>query len=63
MAGQLSPLIVRSQDRLTQPKLPHLAAEIEARAFRQAHIQDEQVGVMLAGIVDALTTGAFQSTV
>ena len=42
------------QDRLAQPQLAHLAAEVEARAVGQAHVEDDQVRVLVAGVADAL---------
>ena len=36
-----------------QTKLPHLAANIKTGAIRQAHIKDNQVRVVLAGVSNA----------
>ncbi len=47
------------QDRLAQPQLAHLAAEIEARSVGQAHVEDDQVRVLVAGEADTLAAGRF----
>jgi hypothetical protein len=35
-----------------QAPLPDLAADIKAGAIRQAHIEDDQMGMLVAGIAD-----------
>ena len=47
------------QDRQAHTQLAHLAAEIEARAIRQANIQDDQLWRGFLGEADSLHTAGF----
>ena len=43
------------KDGLAQFELAKLPADVEAGLIRQAHVKDNQVGVMIAGVDDTVT--------
>ena len=46
------------EDRLAEAQAPHLAAEIEAGAVGQAHVEHDQAGVPVARVGDPARTGS-----